>query len=368
VSKWNLISKRCLSCSVITNRATSRKREPIEKSSGRRKKKSSGTAERITQEDDFFADLRSEAKKNEDSETKRLLSFSKGKYIVNLKSCSRTSTENVSGSLSTAIEDRVWISETLPSTSKLRLHMMGEPFFKGKNLQQRIDQQQHNLKAGFFRKCLVVTAVTAFLPLIAMKIDAQENASAANLLATKLSFLNLNFMLVWYTYRTYLNRVQIVPCVYFDETSGVTSIQLRSNQVLTKPTQHQNAKNVFINIPPILSNPNEFLMTSYSQELMDEKGFILDDQRTEDGNKFGENNPLSTYAKLLARGHLNGVGNKNFPVAVLYDDWINIHPELQTKGVAVLPMIPPHQSSKILEDPLWSSTDFGRAIAKNISE
>ena len=161
---------------------------------------------------------------------------------------------------------------------------------------------------------------------------SKENASAANLLATKLSFLNLNFMLVWYTYRTYLNRVQIVPSVYFDETSGVTSIQLRSNQVLTKPTQHQNAKNVFINIPPILSNPNEVLMTSYSQELMDEKSFILDDQRTEDGNKFGENNPLSTYAKLLARGHLNGVGNKNFPVAVLYDDWINIHPELQTKG------------------------------------
>ena len=38
------------------------------------------------------------------------------------------------------------------------------------------------------------------------------------------------------------------------------------------------------------------------------------------------------------------------------------------KGVAVLPMIPPSQMSKILDDPLWSNTDFGRAIAENYSK
>ena len=31
-------------------------------------------------------------------------------------------------------------------------------------------------------------------------------------------------------------------------------------------------------------------------------------------------------------------------------------------------MIPPNQMSKVLDDPLWSNTDFGRAIAENYSQ
>lgn len=137
---------------------------------------------------------------------------------------------------------------------------------------------------------------------------------------------------VWLFYRSYLNRVQIIPCVYFDDTTGVTSIPLRSNQTVLTPTQAEIIPNLFMNIPPILSNSNEVLMTSYSHEIMDEKKFILQDQLGKDSeNLIQEYFPHFIAAKLSATGHLKGVGNKNFPIAVLHDDWVNIHPKTPTK-------------------------------------
>ena len=136
---------------------------------------------------------------------------------------------------------------------------------------------------------------------------------------------------VWLIYRSYLNRVQIIPCVYFDDTTGVTSIPLRNSQMILTPTQAKTTPNLFLNIPPILSNSNEVLMTSYAQEIMDEKKFILQDQLGKEETLVQEYFPHFIAAKLAAANHLKGVGNKNFPVAVLYDDWINIHPKIATK-------------------------------------
>ena len=147
----------------------------------------------------------------------------------------------------------------------------------------------------------------------------------------KLAFIVLMYSAVWLIYRSYLNRLQIIPSVYFDDTTGVTSIPLRSNQTILTPTQAEIVPNLFMNIPPILSNPNEVLMTSYSQEIMDEKNFILKDQLGKEENLIQEYFPHFIAAKFAAASHLKGVGNKNFPVAVLYDDWINIHPKTPTK-------------------------------------
>ena len=93
---------------------------------------------------------------------------------------------------------------------------------------------------------------------------------------------------VWLIYRSYLNRLQIIPSVYFDDLTGVTSIPLRSNQTILTPTQAEIVPNLFMNIPPILSNPNEVLMTSYSQEIMDEKNLILKDQLGKEENLIQE--------------------------------------------------------------------------------
>ena len=136
---------------------------------------------------------------------------------------------------------------------------------------------------------------------------------------------------VWLIYRSYLNRLQIIPCVYFDDTTGVTSIPLRSNQTILTPTQAETTPNLFLNIPPILSNSNEVLMTSYSQEIMNEKNSILQDQLGQENSLAHEYFPHFIASKWAATKHLKGVGNKNFPVAVLYDDWINIHPKTSTK-------------------------------------
>ena len=169
VSKWNLISNRCLSCSISSHRATSRKKETVEKSSGRKRTKiSKNDADKIAQEahDDFFAELRSEA------ETKRLL-FSKTKYIVGLKS-SPVPQNTESSSLSAAIENNsVWISETLPPNSRLRTHMMGEAFFKTANIQKNIENEELKLKTGFFRTCTILTIVTGVFPLLATKLTGE---------------------------------------------------------------------------------------------------------------------------------------------------------------------------------------------------
>lgn len=360
VSKWNLISKQCLSCSMSSHRSINRRKETVEKLSGRKRKKIAKIdADKIAKEayDDFFADLRSEA------ETKRLL-FSKTKYIVNLKLSSapmKVSQNAESKSLLAEIENNsVWVSETLPSSSRLRLHMMGETFFKATNLQKNIEAEEFKLKTGFFRTCTIMSAITGVLPILATKLTGEELP-----VPEKMGFLVLVFSSVWLIYRSYLNRLQIIPCVYFDDTTGVTSIPLRSNQTVITPTQAENVPNLFMNIPPILSNPNEVLMTPYSQEIMAEKSFILEDQLGKDGKLVQEYFPHFIAAKLAATSHLKGIGNKNFPVAVLYDDWLNVHPKTPTKGLAVLPMIPPSQMSKILDDPLWSNTDFGRRIAEN---
>ena len=101
--------------------------------------------------------------------------------------------------------------------------------------------------------------------------------------------------------------------------------------MILTPTQAETTPNLFLNIPPILSNSNEVLMTSYAQEIMDEKKFILQDQLGKEETLVQEYFPHFIAAKLAAANHLKGVGNKNFPVAVLYDDWINIHPKIATK-------------------------------------
>ena len=123
----------------------------------------------------------------------------------------------------------------------------------------------------------------------------------------------------------------MAPFVYFDDTTGITSIPLRSSQIRITPTQVADAKNLFLNIPPILSNPNEVLMTSYSQELLEEKSYILEDQLGQEKKTILEYFPNSLYAKFVALNQLKGVGNKNFPVAVLCDDWVNINPKAPTK-------------------------------------
>ena len=167
VSKWNLISKRFLSCSISTHRATSRKKETVEKSSGRKRTKIAKIdADKIAQEahDDFFAELRSEA------ETKRLL-FSKTKYIVDLKPSAPQNTE--SSSLSAALEnDSVWISETLPPNSRLRTHMMGEAFFKA-NLQKNTENEEFKLKTSFLRTCNLISIITGVLPILATRLAGE---------------------------------------------------------------------------------------------------------------------------------------------------------------------------------------------------
>ena len=180
VSKWNLISRRCLSCSVSAERATSRKKENVEKSSGRKRTKISKIdADKIAQEahDDFFAELRSEA------ETKRLL-FSKTKYIVDLKP-SPVPQNTESTSLSAAIENNsIWVSETLPPNSRLRTHMMGEAFFKTANLQKNIENEEFKLKTGFFRTCTLISVITGVLPILALKITGE------GLRSQSLNFIN----------------------------------------------------------------------------------------------------------------------------------------------------------------------------------
>ena len=173
VPKWNLISRRCLSCTIATNRATNRKKpETAKKSSGRKRntgriddKISEDEEDRIAQQafDDILAEFRSQ------DDIKRSF-FSKTKYIVTLKS-----SESLLGSTnpSEIYEDKVWISETLPSTSKLRLHMIGEAFFEVENLQKKIEDEELNMKAGFFKKCLVFSAALAVLPVIAMRFSAE---------------------------------------------------------------------------------------------------------------------------------------------------------------------------------------------------
>ena len=169
VSKWNLISIRCLSCSTSSHRATSRKKETVEKTSGRKRSKIAKIdADKIAQEahDDFFAELRSEA------ETKRLL-FSKTKYIVDLKHSSAVQNTE-SSSLSAAMEnDSVWISESLPPNSRLRTHMMGEAFFKTANLQKNIETEEFKLKTGFFRTCTLISVITGVLPILATKLSGE---------------------------------------------------------------------------------------------------------------------------------------------------------------------------------------------------
>ena len=123
----------------------------------------------------------------------------------------------------------------------------------------------------------------------------------------------------------------MAPFVYFDDTTGITSIPLRSSQIRITPTQVADAKNLFLNIPPILSDPNEVLMTSYSQELLEQKSYILADQLGHEEKNILEYLPNSVYAKLLALTQLKGVGNKNFPVAVLCDEWVNVNPKAPTK-------------------------------------
>ena len=173
VSKWNLISRRCLSCTIATNRATNRKKtETAKKSSGRKRntgrsddKISEDEEDRIAQQafDDILAEFRSQ------DDIKRSF-FSKTKYILTLKS-----SESFLGSINPSMiyEDKVWISETLPSTSKLRLHMIGEAFFEAENLQQKIKAEELNMKTGFFRKCLIFSAALAVVPGIAMKFSAE---------------------------------------------------------------------------------------------------------------------------------------------------------------------------------------------------
>ena len=168
VSKWNLISKRFLSCSISTHRATSRKKETVEKSSGRKRTKIAKIdADKIAQEahDDFFAELRSEA------ETKRLL-FSKTKYIVDLKHSSALQNTE-SSSLSAALDNNsVWISETLPPNSRLRTHMMGEAFFKA-NLQKNTENEEFKLKTSFLRTCNLISVITGVLPILATRLAGE---------------------------------------------------------------------------------------------------------------------------------------------------------------------------------------------------
>merc|ERR1711962_76317 len=245
----------------------------------------------------------------------------------------------------------VWISDSLPETAVLKQHSLN-PKFDAENILK-------NSKLGFTSRTLSSMAVSGFL-------FTGLLVYFPGTLGLVMALMPITIAQQIFPPRAFESRLQKASAIYFDPSTGITSIPLTNTDYVSPKMLKKidEIPYIIVNIPPVLNETGHEAIIKEAESL-ERFSHIFDKKETKfdkiSGNIGGimAKKIATKIVTNLAENKVNPVGKNRARGAALLmiDQEIPIRPlsNTSTDGIATLISIDLEKAS---EDEAWLSTDL----------